>query len=203
MKIPFLFREGFFIYMLYFKINNSNQRALCVLLFGIILFELFAFPFNVKAEIEYVLANEKQESDSIRSEVKKDDEEDLSSEKNNEQVKLPEELPQLPLSAVRSVKATKYVEITAYTSDIAQCDNSPCTTATGFNVCKHGAEDTVAANFLKFGTKIKIPEYYGNKIFIVRDRMNPRYQNRIDVWMIDRNEAIKFGVRKTKIEILE
>lgn len=101
------------------------------------------------------------------------------------------------------VKSTSVHVITAYNSDAAQTDDSPCITANGFNVCKHGQEDTIAANFLKFGTKVKIPELYGDRIFVVRDRMNAKHPNRVDIWMKDRTSAIKFGVKTAKIQVLE
>lgn len=93
--------------------------------------------------------------------------------------------------------------MTAYNSEAGQTDDSPCITANGFNVCKHGIEDTVAANFLPMGTKIKIPELFGDRIFIVRDRMNKKHPNRVDVWMKDRPSAMKFGVRVAKIQVLK
>lgn len=100
------------------------------------------------------------------------------------------------------IKNIGFKTLTAYTSDTNQCDASPCITANNFNVCKHGIEDTVAANFLPFGTKIKIPDIFGDRIFIVRDRMNARFQNTIDIWMKDRSQAIKFGVKVAKIEVV-
>jgi 3D (Asp-Asp-Asp) domain-containing protein len=93
--------------------------------------------------------------------------------------------------------------MTAYNSEEAQCDSTPCITANGFNVCEHGVEDTVAANFLPFGTKIRVPELFGDKIFIVRDRMNQRYQERVDVWMLHKDNAIDFGVKYPLIEVLK
>ncbi len=96
-----------------------------------------------------------------------------------------------------------FYTITAYNSEVAQCDSTPCITANGFNVCEHGIEDTIAANFLKFGTKVRIPEFFGDRIFIVRDRMNRRYTSRIDVWMKHKHSAIAFGKKYTKIEVLE
>lgn len=102
-----------------------------------------------------------------------------------------------------SVKYSKYTTITAYNSLPGQTDSTPCITANGFNVCSHGIEDTVAANFLYFGTKIKIPDIFGDRIFTVRDRMNERYTNRVDIWMIDRDDALKLGKRLAKIEVLE
>ena len=93
--------------------------------------------------------------------------------------------------------------VTAYNSEAGQTDDSPCITANGFDVCKHGIEDTIAANFLPFGTKVKIPEFFGDKVFIVRDRMNQRFANRLDVWMIEKHDAKQFGVKLAKIQILE
>ncbi len=103
----------------------------------------------------------------------------------------------------RTVAWSKNYTMTAYNSEVAQCDASPCITANGFNVCEHGIEDTVAANFLKFGTEIRIPELFGDKIFVVRDRMNARYTNRVDVWLLHKDNAIDFGVKYPLIEVLE
>ncbi len=111
-------------------------------------------------------------------------------------VKLPE---------IRPLKVTAhgYHQLTAYTSEAAQTDDDPCTTANGFNLCNHGVEDTVAANFLKFGTKVKIPELFGDRVFIVRDRMNRRHADRLDVWMKDKSQALKFGIKLARIEVID
>jgi len=100
------------------------------------------------------------------------------------------------------VKTSTHI-ITAYNSEARQTDNSPCITANGFDVCRHDKEDTIAANFLKFGTKIRIPALFGNRIFVVRDRMNKRHSDRVDVWMKNRHDAVKFGVKIAKIEIVK
>ena len=91
------------------------------------------------------------------------------------------------------------VPMTAYSSTPDQTDSTPFTTASGTHV--HWG--TVAANFLPFGTKIKIPSMYGDQIFIVEDRMNKRYWHKVDIWMPGRQEALQFGVRTLEIEILE
>lgn len=101
------------------------------------------------------------------------------------------------------VKWTATHVATAYNSEAAQCDDSPCITANGFNVCEHGHEDTIAANFLPFNTKVRIPDEFGDRIFVVRDRMNKRYSDRIDIWMKDKQSAKNFGVRQVKIEVLQ
>ncbi len=118
-------------------------------------------------------------------------------------VNTPEFNGKLPESAGASVKFSKHIMITAYNSEAGQTDDSPCITANNFNVCASGVEDTLAANFLPFGSKVKIPELFGDKVFIVRDRMNKRFSDRIDIWMIKKPDAIKFGAKIAKIEVLK
>ncbi|MFA5155711.1 MAG: hypothetical protein WC453_04785 [Patescibacteria group bacterium] len=108
----------------------------------------------------------------------------------------------LPTADDRVIDSGIHV-ITAYNSEAAQTDDSPCITANGFNVCAHGAEDTIAANFLKFGTKVKIPELFGNRIFIVRDRMNVKHPTRVDIWMKNKHDALQFGVKVAQIQVIE
>lgn len=95
------------------------------------------------------------------------------------------------------------IVLTAYSSTKDQTDSSPCITATGFNVCKHNKENIIAANFLPFGTKVRIPELYGDKVFVVQDRMNKRYSSRVDIWMKTRSKAKNFGVKRAKIEVVQ
>lgn len=109
------------------------------------------------------------------------------------------EKEELGVTVVRTSTHT----MTAYNSDPRQTDNTPCITANGFNVCDHNTEDTIAANFLKFGTKVMIPDLFGDRVFIVRDRMNKRYSDRVDIWMKDYDDAIKFGVKVAKIQVIE
>ncbi len=108
----------------------------------------------------------------------------------------------LPENNDLKILKSGYYTITAYNSVGNQTDGSPCITASGFNLCKHGVEDSVATNFLPFGTRVRIPDIFGDQVFIVRDRMNARFQDRLDVWMIDGKVAKKFGIRVAKIEIL-
>lgn len=91
------------------------------------------------------------------------------------------------------------VPITAYSSTPDQTDESPFITAWGTYV----RDGIVAANFLPFGTKIKIPGIFGDKIFVVEDRMNSRHVYKIDIWFPDRQSALEFGIKTTKIQIVE
>lgn len=106
------------------------------------------------------------------------------------------------LSSVKSAKYTRYITATAYSSTPDQTDDTPCITANGFDVCEHGNENIIAANFLPLGTKVRFPELFGDQIFYVMDRMNARYYERVDFWMISRESAKKFGKRNIKIEVL-
>ncbi|MBI4250214.1 3D domain-containing protein [Candidatus Uhrbacteria bacterium] len=94
------------------------------------------------------------------------------------------------------------VTVTAYSSTVDQTDSTPCITANGFNVCEHNKENIIAANFLPFGTRVRLPDLYGDKVFTVQDRMNRRYSRRVDIWMKTREKAKKFGVQYTMIEIV-
>lgn len=99
---------------------------------------------------------------------------------------------------------TLYTTITAYNSEISQCWGDPCITATGFNVCEHGIEDTIATNRLSFGTKLRIPQLFGDRVFTVRDRMNKRYHNRMDVWMVSKEDAENFGIKRDiRVQVLK
>jgi len=110
-----------------------------------------------------------------------------------------------PVNIVDPYIVTREMKVvsTAYSSTKDQTDSTPCITANGYNVCKSGIENVVAANFLKFGTKIRIPELYGDQIFTVQDRMHPRFNNRVDFWKASRESAKKFGVKYIKIQVLK
>ena len=92
---------------------------------------------------------------------------------------------------------TMRVTSTAYSSEVAQTDSTPFITASGTTVRR----GVVAANFLPIGTRVKIPAMYGDEMFVVEDRMNARYSNRLDIWMETRDQAKQFGVRTIEIEI--
>jgi 3D (Asp-Asp-Asp) domain-containing protein len=101
-------------------------------------------------------------------------------------------------SSSKAVK-TIYVIVTAYSSTPLETDDTPFITALGTTV----RDGIVAANFLPFGTKIKIPELFGSKIFVVEDRMSPTKGYHIDVWFPSREQALNFGAHLTYIEIIE
>lgn len=118
-------------------------------------------------------------------------------------------IPHLPLNEVgklRNPRFTVHVRVTAYNSVLEQTDDTPCITASGLNVCERsalGVENVVATNIknLPFGTRIRIPELFGDKLFIVADRMNPRFAKSVDIWMNDYEQAVNFGKQWAIVEI--
>jgi len=180
-------------------ISLKQAKRLVILVIFIFLFDLLLFPFPA-------IANDIVEEEKISS--------DQAMLVNFNQVNLGNGniifdtgdaiiANHLPENNIWSVKSASYHHITAYNSEVGQCDNSPCITANGFDLCEHGIEDSIAANFLPFGAKIRIPALFGDKVFVVRDRMNARYANRLDIWMLKKEDAKQFGVKLAKIEVLE
>lgn len=102
------------------------------------------------------------------------------------------------LLGVFSVK-TRKAWITAYSSTPDQTDDTPFTTASG----SHVRDGIVATNFLPFGTRVRIPGLFGEKVFVVEDRMHARMKNGMDVWMPTREQAITFGSAYADIEIVD
>lgn len=98
----------------------------------------------------------------------------------------------------KSFFTTKKVVITAYSSTPDQTDSDPFTMANG----KRVHDGAIAANFLPFGTKVRIPDLFGDKVFVVEDRMHGRFSKRVDIWMPNRQDAIRFGLRNATIEIV-
>jgi len=88
--------------------------------------------------------------------------------------------------------------VTAYSSTPEETDSTPFITASG-NYVRFG---TVAANWLPIGTAVRIPEYFGDQVFIVEDRMNRKHPTKLDIWFPSKEEAVQFGTRTTRIEVL-
>lgn len=102
----------------------------------------------------------------------------------------------LPKAGLGEPTYTMHVTATAYNSEVGQCDDTPFITASG----THVRPGVIAANFLPIGTKVKISGF-GDQVFTVEDRMNPRYDKRIDIWMTEHSDATQFGVRNVAIEV--
>ena len=99
--------------------------------------------------------------------------------------------------ATKIPKKTMHVTVTAYSSIKDQTDSTPYLTAVGTPV----REGVVAANFLPIGTAVRFPDKFGEKVFVVEDRMNERFALEVDIWMSSQEEAKKFGIQYLKMEI--
>ncbi len=91
---------------------------------------------------------------------------------------------------------TMRVLSTAYSSTADQTDISPFITASGL----HTGPGVIAANWLPLGTQVRI----GQQIYTVWDRMNSRYNGKyvLDIWKPTRTQALNYGVRIIKVEIV-
>ena len=104
-----------------------------------------------------------------------------------------------PQGEIKVVKKVRMMA-TAYSSTVAQTDSTPFITASGSTV----RDGIVANNMLPFGTEIRIPELYGDKVFVVEDRMHSKKGDyHVDIWFPSYGEAINFGAKTTYIEVLE
>lgn len=99
----------------------------------------------------------------------------------------------------RWVRLTAYAPLDPNAQEGMCFSGNPSITALG-TLPRDGV---VAANFLPFGTKIKIPSLFGDKVFTVEDRMSSRFQNTVDIVVSSQREARSFGVKSAYIEILK
>jgi 3D (Asp-Asp-Asp) domain-containing protein len=105
---------------------------------------------------------------------------------------------QLPVSTdVEPLRTYYKIPTTAYSSEVGQTDSTPFITASGTSV-RHGV---IAANFLPIGTRVRLPDLYGDEVFVVEDRMNARYNQRVDIWMEETADARNFGIHWTTVEV--
>jgi len=107
--------------------------------------------------------------------------------------------------AAQVLRKTYFVEVSAYNSEVGQTDSTP-----DIGACGRVHDGIIAANvigsdgrFLPCGTIVKIPSVFGDKIFVVGDRLNKRYTNNIDIWMESHADAVKFGRRHLAVEVIQ
>ncbi|GIW65137.1 MAG: hypothetical protein KatS3mg093_116 [Candidatus Parcubacteria bacterium] len=99
------------------------------------------------------------------------------------------------------IKKTFKATITGYSSSYDETDHDPFITAYNTFV----RDGIAASNVLAYGTKIRIPSLFGDKIFVIEDKMNQRFNgNNIDIWFENKEKAQEFGIhRDVLVEILE
>lgn len=94
------------------------------------------------------------------------------------------------------------VTASAYNSLRQQGEGNPSITAWGDTLRSEVQSIAVSRDLLKKGLKyqtpVKIEGFEG--VFIVNDKMHPRWRNKIDIYMgTDKEKALKWGRRKVEI----
>lgn len=106
-----------------------------------------------------------------------------------------EEAPKIAsVSTIRSVSA--------YTSRVEETDDTPCIGASGDDLCALYAQGTniCASNAFPLGTELTVE---GLGTCVVLDRMNSRYQHKVDWYMgYDLEAALNWGVRSVEVATL-
>jgi 3D (Asp-Asp-Asp) domain-containing protein len=90
------------------------------------------------------------------------------------------------------------LRITAYASVPEETDDTPFITANGTFV----HDGIIATNLLPFGTQVMIPALFGNKVFVVADRMAPYFKKSVDIWMPSVGKALYFGVHYAQVVVI-
>ena len=106
---------------------------------------------------------------------------------------------------ISSVAPSEVVTLTTYTPTAEECDSTPLVTASGFKINeKNPKRHRIVAvsrdlkRKYKFGTKLRIKgagKYDGT--YVVRDVMNKRFRNRIDILVGKRDKQTK--LKKVKV----
>ena len=126
----------------------------------------------------------------------------------------------LPLGVQASGPTFLLLKATAYTSSVRETDATPFVTATGART-RFGiiavSRDLLGSD-LPYGSKVKLEDLgdwhtgrgkgrfnamLKDVVFIVEDTMHKRKRQQIDVWMPDRSLALKWGVRRVRITVLQ
>ncbi len=90
------------------------------------------------------------------------------------------------------------VSISAFTASKKECGKSDGITASGVKV----HDGVIACNFLPFGTKVRIPSMYGDKVFTVYCRLKKGYVNHVDIYTKLVSTALRIGRRTCDIEVI-
>lgn len=96
------------------------------------------------------------------------------------------------------VFVTETVTLTAYSSEVAQTDDTPFTTANGTRTRK--GVIALSRDLLSkypYGTKARLVSHAcGLSVdysLVVEDTMHPRKRRQVDLWMPDRKTALQWG----------
>lgn len=153
----------------------------------------YAFHQHVNQEKKY-LRNElsRQEADMERLQVRLDQTEAELNKYKETYAEL-EELKKK--NNTRPTSRKILANVSAYTADSDECGKSDGVTASG-KVATAGR--TIAMDGVPFGTQVRI----NGNIYVVEDRFDGGYSNRIDIFMNTKAEAFNFGRQYIEVEIL-
>lgn len=154
-------------------------------------FQLGAPHLVFAAEQNYLVFKQRQAVIFDLNEVPVEKEEKLFAYSTLGSVSLPQE------DELR-VTDEQWLTVTAYSSEPRQTDQTPFTTGWQTPV----RDGVVALNFLPLGSLVRFPDMFGDKVFVVEDRMNVRYRYRADIWMPTREKAKQFGLKYSRLEVL-
>ncbi|MBI9078563.1 MAG: 3D domain-containing protein [Pseudodesulfovibrio sp.] len=106
------------------------------------------------------------------------------------------------LQKAMSAPPVRKVVVTAYNPTTSQCDEDPLIAASMRRV--RAGTIAVSRDLFNqgwvFGRKVRIE---GLGIFEINDLMNKRFNQRIDIFMWDENQARQFGKKNIKAALLE
>lgn len=93
-----------------------------------------------------------------------------------------------------AAKASYLMDVTAYNATVEQCGKADGITASGTYVTEGR---TIACNDFPFGTKLLI----GENVYVVEDRCG--YDNVIDIYFDDYDDAMSWGRRTMEVTVVE
>lgn len=177
---------------------QKNSRAVFVLLGAVITYNIF-IPFPTFSESSnFWLLNF---GEIVGEEVDSDDSDEIVFGKFAREIKPGKVgLPEIEKWDRAFAIKTYQSQVTAYNSLPGQTSGNPFITASGSRT----GDGVIAANCLAFGTKVRFPEYSGDKVYTVEDRLAPRKGCYImDIWQEHYSESRAFGAPVLTVEILE
>lgn len=123
-------------------------------------------------------------------------------EKEIFELQIVQETTFLPMATISHRDFTRIINVvaTAYSPSVEETDDTPFITASGSVV----REGIIANNLLPFGTKVRFPKLFPNRIFVVEDRMHWRLGgNNVDLFFFSKKDALNFGARYAQMEVLD
>lgn len=98
---------------------------------------------------------------------------------------------------VETVEEWKIAEFSAYTASVDETDGNPLIMASG-KIVYIGA--IACPRYMKFGTVIELKN---GKQYTCEDRMNVRYNNNFDIFMVEKSEALAFGRKALEYKVIQ